>query len=561
MKKEGKLLGLLIALIMLSAVFSGCADQGTTPPSTTDKTSKFGGTLVFGSSGDAVRLDPADVTDGESIQRMDNIHEGLVMYEEGTTSIKPALATEWTISDDKKTITFKLRKGVQFHKGFGEMTADDVVFSFARQYDVNNWYHDKGEWAYWGYMFSDIESVEKIDDYTVAIHMTKPNSSMMTSLAMFTADVVSEKAAKQYGDDYFKNPVGTGPFEFVEWVKDDHITLKAFENYWGGRAYLDQVIFRVIPDPSARLMALQAGEVDGMEYPDPSQLEIIKQNPNLQLVSQAGMNVGYIALNCGEGYVDKNGNYQWDEGEEVPVPGEFEPFKNILVRQAIQYAINKDAIVKNLYKGAATAATQGMPPGLLGYNYDLVGYPYDPEKAKQLLKDAGYENGFEVTLWHMGSTSRPYFPEPTGIAEAIQSDLAKVGIKVNLFTEDWGTYLQDAEAGKAPMIMLGWSGDNGDPDNFLNVLYSDHVCTVGSAGNYGFKKNAPLQKVLNNALLTFDQDQRDTLYQLANKMIVDESTHVFIAHADQNLAFRSNVKGFVIHPTDRKFFYPVYKEK
>ena len=224
-------------------------------------------------------------------------------------------------------------------------------------------------------MFSDIEKVEKIDDYTVAIHMTKPNSSMMTSLAMFTAAVVSEKAAKQYGDDYFKNPVGTGPFEFVEWVKDDHITLKAFESYWGGRAYLDQVIFRVIPDPSARLMALQAGEVDGMEYPDPSQLEIIKQNPNLQLVSQAGMNVGYIALNCGEGYVDKNGNYQWDDGEEVAVPGEFEPFKDIRVRQAIQYAINKEAIVKNLYKGAATVAVQGMPPGLLGYNYELIGYP------------------------------------------------------------------------------------------------------------------------------------------------------------------------------------------
>jgi peptide/nickel transport system substrate-binding protein len=562
MKKQSKILGLMIAVIMLSSIFGGCADQGTTtPPSTTDATSKYGGTLVFGSSGDAARLDPADVTDGESIQRMDNIHEGLVMYEEGTTSIKPALATEWTISEDKKTITFKLRKGVKFHKNFGEMTADDVVFSFARQYDPNNWYHDKGEWAYWGYMFSDIESVEKIDDYTVAIHMSKPNSSMMTSLAMFTAAIVSEKAAKQYGDDYFKNPVGTGPFEFVEWVKDDHITLKAFPDYWGGKAYLDQLIFKVIPDPSARLMALQAGEIDGMEYPDPAQLEIIKNDPKLQLVSQAGMNIGYIALNCGEGYVDKNGNYQWDDGEEVAVPGAFEPFKDIRVRQAIAYAINKEAIVKNLYKGAASVATQGMPPGLLGYNDQLTGYPYDPEKAKQLLKDAGYENGFKVTLWHMGSTSRPYFPEPTGIAEAIQSDLAKVGIQVELFTEDWGTYLQDAEAGKAQMIMLGWSGDNGDPDNFLNVLYSDHVCTVGSAGNYGFKKNPPLQKVLNNALLTYDQTQRDTLYRLANKMIVDEGTHVFVAHADQNLAFKSNVKGFVIHPTDRKFFYPVYKEK
>jgi ABC-type transport system substrate-binding protein len=547
MKKK---LEAIAAVLVLVTLLAGCVGQ--TPPPTT--------IFIFGSSGDAVRLDPADVTDGESIQRMDNIHEGLVEYEPGTTSIQPCLATDWTISDDKKTITFNLRKSVQFHGGFGEMTADDVVFSFARQYDSNNWYHDKGEWAYWGYMFTDIESVEKLDTYKVAIHMRQPNASIMTSLAMFTVAIVSEKAAQEYGDDYFKNPVGTGPFEFVEWVKDDHITLQAFQDYWRDPPKIAQLVFKVIPDPSARLMALQAGEVHGIEYIDPKQLDIVRNDPKLQLISQAGMNVGYVALNCGEGYVDANSNGKWDAGEEVEVPGAFEPFKDVRVRQAIDYAIDKESIVRNLYQGAATVAVEGMPPSLFGYNTDITGYPYNPQKARDLLADAGYPDGFTVTMWHM-PVSRPYFPVPTEIAEAIQADLAAVGITVELFTEDWGTYLQDTEAGKHSMAMLGWTGDNGDPDNFLNVLYSQDKATVGSAGNIGFKKNPEFQDLLNRALATYDQDERAALYEQANQLLVDQCSHIFIAHSDQNLAFLATVHGYVIHPTSRKFFYPVWVEE
>lgn len=560
MKKEWKWMGLLIVAVMVASTLSGCISEKKETPAPTEAPSKYGGTLVFGSSGDAVRLDPADVTDGESIQRMDNIHEGLVQYDGGTTNIKPCLATDWTVSDDKKTITFNLRKGVKFHHDYGEMTADDVVFSFARQYDENNWYHDKGEWSYWGWMFTDIESVEKINDYKVAIHMKKPNASIMTSLAMFTVCIVSEKAAKDYGDDYFKNPVGTGPFEFVEWVKDDHITLRAFEDYWDGRAYLDKLIFKVITDPSARLMALQTGEIQGMEHVDPSQLAIIEADADLQLISQAGMNVGYVALNCGEGYVDANKNGKWDAGEEVPVPGDFEPFHDVRVRQAIAYAINKESIVRNLYKGAASVATQGQPPSLFGWNADIVGYPYNPDKAKQLLTDAGYPDGFKVTMWYM-PVSRPYFPTPTEIAEAIQSDLAAVGIEVELFTEDWGTYLQDTEAGKHQACMLGWSGDNGDPDNFLNVLYGEDKATVGSAGNVAFKRNEKFQDLLDAALLTFDQDERAAYYEEANELLTAQCSHVFIAHSNQNLAFLSTVHGYIIHPTSRKFFYPVWIEE
>jgi ABC-type transport system substrate-binding protein len=547
MKKK---LEAIAAVLVLVTLLAGCIGQA--PPTTT--------IFIFGSSGDAVRLDPADVTDGESIQRMDNIHESLLEYEPGTTNIQPCLATDWTISDDKKTLTFNLRKGVKFHHGFGEMTADDVVFSFARQYDPNNWYYDKGEWAYWGYMFTDIESVEKLDTYKVAIHMKRPNASIMTSLAMFTVAIVSEKAAQQYGEDYFKNPVGTGPFEFVEWVKDDHITLQAFQDYWRDPPKIGQLVFKVIPDPSARLMALQAGEVSGIEYIDPKQLDIVRNDPKLQLISQAGMNVGYVALNCGEGYVDANDNGKWDAGEEVEVPGAFEPFKDVRVRQAIAYAIDKESIVRNLYQGAATVAVEGMPPSLFGYNKNITGYPYNPQKARDLLAAAGYPDGFTVSLWNM-PVSRPYFPVPTEIAEAIQADLAAVGITVELFTEDWGTYLQDTEAGKHSMAMLGWTGDNGDPDNFLNVLYSQDKATVGSAGNIGFKKNPEFQDLLDRALLTYDQDERAALYEQANQLLVDQCSHIFIAHSDQNLAFLSTVHGYVIHPTSRKFFYPVWVEE
>ena len=565
----------IAAVVILAALWAGCIGQEevvetpapttaaptTTAPPTTTPPPPEPVIFVFGSSGDAVRLDPADVTDGESIQRMDNIHEGLVQYDGGTTNIIPCLATDWTVSDDKLTITFNLRRGVQFHHGYGEMTADDVVFSFARQYDDTNWYHDKGEWAYWGWMFTDIDYVEKIDDYAVAIHMLRPNSSIMTSLAMFTVCIVSEDAARDYGDDYFKNPVGTGPFEFVEWVKDDHITLRAFDDYWQPRAQIDELIFKVIPDPSARLMALQAGEVHGIEHVDPQHLSIIQADSSLQLISQAGMNVGYIALNCGEGYVDANGNGKWDDGEEADVPGVFEPFTDVRVRRAIAHAINKQAIVDNLYQGAASVATQGQPPSLFGWNPAVEGYPYDPDEARRLLADAGYEDGFTVTLWHMGATSRPYFPVPTQIAEAIQADLAAVGITVELFTEDWGTYLQDTEAGKHPMAMLGWSGDNGDPDNFLNVLYGEDKATVGTAGNIAFKRNPEFQDLLDAALLTFDQAERASLYEQANALLVEQCSHVFIAHADQNLAFLANVRGYIIHPTSRKFFYPVWLEE
>ena len=357
-----------------------------------------GGVLVFGSSGDAVRLDPGDVTDGESIQRMDNIFEGLVEYKPGTTEVEPCLATSWEFSKDGKEITFHLRKGVKFHDGT-DFNADAVVFSLARQYDTKNPFHQYGEWTYWGYMFSDIKEVQKIDDYTVKLVLKRKNASIMTSMAMFTVNIVSPTNAKKYKGDAFKHPVGTGPFKFVEWVKDDHITLEANKNYWRGRPKLDKLIFKVIPDPSARLMALETNQVQGIEYPNPADFDRIKKNTNLTLMTQPGMNIGYMAMNTGYGYVDKNQNGRRDADEPwVKTPNYYEPLTKKKVRQAINYAIDKESIVKNLYMGTAVVAKNGMPPFMLGYNDKIEDYSYDPAKAKELLKEAGYPNGFEVTL-------------------------------------------------------------------------------------------------------------------------------------------------------------------
>jgi ABC-type transport system substrate-binding protein len=545
MNKKFCILSIGICLTLIAASFSGCVEEETEEM-----------ILIFAMAGDADKLDPADVTDGESISRTDNIFESLVEYTAGGTDIQPALATSWDVSNDGLEITFDLRKNVKFHDGT-DFNADAVVFSFERQYNTDHEYHEYGEWAYWGYMFSDIDYVEKINDYEIIIHLLRPNAAIMTSLAMFTVAIVSPTNAEEWGEEAFKHPVGTGPFKFVEWVKDDHITVEANDNYWRAKPKLDKIIFRVIEDPSARLLAIQAGEIHGMEYPDPSSFDLIKSDSDLQLLTQSGMNVGYLAMNTGYGYYDENENGVQDSDEDwVETPGYFEPLTNKLVRKAINYAIDKNSIVDNLYKGTAIVAKNGMPPFMLGHNDDIVDYSYDPDMAKDLLEEAGYPNGFNTTLWVM-PVSRPYMFDPPKIAEAIQSYLADVNINVELYQIDWSTYLEETENGNHPMCLLGWTGDNGDPDNFMNVLYGPNSASIGTAGNVAFYNNSLVQEKFSAALQSYDETERAKLYEEAQVLIHEDAPFVYLAHATQNMVFLSNVKGYVLNPTERKFFYPV----
>lgn len=544
--KKAGVFAIIICGILLVVTFSGCMET----PEVKEKV------LIFACSGDVTSLDPADVTDGESTARTDSIFEGLVECKPGTSEIQPCLAKSWNISADGITITFNLEKDVKFHDGT-DFNADAVVFSFERQYNSSHPYNQYGEWPYWAWMFSDISRVEKIDDYTVKIVLSKPNAAIMTSLAMFTVAIVSPTNAATWNEDAFKHPCGTGPFKFVEWVKDDHITVEAFDDYWRGAPKLDKVIYRVITDPSARLLAIQAGEVQGIEFPDPASFDTIKADNNLQLLTKEGLTVGYLAMNCGYGYNDINNNGINDQNESwVKTPGYFEPLTNKSVRQAINYAINKTSIVKNLYKGTAIVAVNGMPPFMLGWNDAIVDYTYDPARARELLAEAGYPNGFNTTLWVM-PVSRPYMFDPAKIGEAIQSYLADVNIQVTIYQIDWTTYLDKTMAGEHPMCLLGWTGDNGDPDNFMNVLYGANACILGAAGNVAFYNNSQVQDLLTAALQTYDLNERAQLYKEAQVTIHEDAPFVYLAHANQNIVLTKNVQGFVLYPTGRYIFWPV----
>jgi peptide/nickel transport system substrate-binding protein len=513
-------------------------------------------TLVFATSGDAARLDPGDVTDNESMERMDNIFECLVEFKPGTTEIQPCLATSWDISEDGKEIIFNLRKGVKFHDGT-DFNADAVVFSFARQYDNNHPYNQYGEWVLWKFILGDIEKIEKIDDYTVKLVLHRKNAAIMTSLAMmFSVAIVSPTNAEKYKEDAFKHPCGTGPFKFVEWVKDDHITLEANEDYWRGRPELNKLVFKVISDPSARLLSLEVGEIHGMEYPNPSDFDRIRANDNLSLMTAPGMNIGYMAINTGYGYVDVNKNGVRDDDEPLEkTPGYLEPLTKKEVRQAINMAIDKQAIIDSIYMGTAVKAKNGIPPFMLGYNDEIEDYPYDPERAKELLAEAGYPDGFEVTLYVM-PVSRAYMFDPPKIGEAIQSYLGNIGIEVNFYQVDWGTYIQEVQAGNHQMCLLGITGDTGDTNDFMSYCYAPNSAAIGLASNQAFYLNEELQDLIDNALQTYDEDERADNYKKAQELIHEDAPWVYLAHSNQNLVFSKNVHDFVLYPTSRMFFYP-----
>jgi len=513
-------------------------------------------TLVFAISVDVDQLDPGNTSISQAVN---NIFEGLVKFKAGSTSIEPCLATSWEISTDGKEIIFHLRRGVKFHDGT-DFNADAVIFSFTRQYDSNHLYHQYGTWNMWGYIFYDVDRIEKIDDYTAKLILKRPNVSILTSLAVYQASIVSPVNAEKYQEDAFKYPCGTGPFKFVEWVKDDHVTLEVNEDYWQERAKLDKLIFKVIPDPSARLMALEVGEVQGVEFPNPTDFDRINHNKDLVLMSQPGMNVGYIAMNTGYGYIDENKNGVRDLDSEplVKTPGYFEPFTKKKVRQAINMAIDKQSIVDNIYMGMAIKAKNGIPPFMLGYNDNVEDYPYDPERAKELLVEAGYPDGFEVTL-HVMPVARPYMFNPHKIAEAIQSYLAVVGIRVKFYQVDWANYLQEMCSGKHQIALSGWVGDNGDPDNFMSV-YGTNSTSIGMAKNRAFYLNDAVQKLLSVALVTYDDEKRATYYKKIQEMIHEDAGWVYLAHFIQNVVFSSNIKGFILSPTSRTFFYPVWVE-
>jgi peptide/nickel transport system substrate-binding protein len=491
-----------------------------------------GGTFVFGRGADSVGLDPAVVTDGESFRVTRNIYESLLDYKRDSTEVVAGLAESWVTSPSGLEWKFALRRDVKFHDGT-PFNAEAVVFNFERWMFEQHPYH-KGVFEYWKSMFGGfpgfVKSVKAIDEFSVEFVLDKPMAPFLANLAMPMFGIASPTAIKKHGDDYFKNPVGTGPFRFREWRKDDRIVLERNPDYWGEKARLDRVIFRSIVDNSARLLELQAGSIDLMEFLNPDDIPSVRNEANLQLILRPSMNVGYLWWNV-----------------------EKEPFGKLDVRRAIAHAVNKRVIVEKLFGGIGVPAKNMLPPSLWGYNDAVVDYEYDPARARQYLAKAGLANGFKTKLWAMPNP-RPYMPQPTKIAEAIQADLKAVGIDADIVTMDWATYLAKTRDGEQDMYMLGWTGDNGDPDNFLYWFF-------GQQETRSRYFNAKAAELTGKARTLFKQEARAQLYREAQVALKEDAANVTIAHTTPPLASKKSVKGYIPHATGGEKLDTVWLEK
>lgn len=489
---------------------------------------------------------PAFGTDGATLDASGRtIFNKLTDFKEGETTVIPSLAEKWDVSADGKTYTFHLRKGVKFHttkefKPSRDFNADDVVFSFNRQLDPNHPYHKVSGGNYEYFIGMDmqniIDKVEKVDDYTVKISLKAPNAPFLANLAMdfaaiYSAEYADKMLAAKTPEKLDSNPVGTGPFQFVDYQKDSTVRYKAFEDYWAGKAKIDRLVFSITPDASVRLAKLQKGECHAMPYPNPADIAKLKADPNIEVLEKPGLNVGYLALNNTKA-----------------------PLDNQKVRQALNHAINKEAIIQSVYQGFGQVAKNPLPPTMWSYNDDVKDYEYSPEKAKALLKEAGFENGFETELWAM-PVSRPYNPNARRMAEIIQDDWKKVGVNAKIVSYEWGEYLKRLRNGEAATSMIGWTGDNGDPDNFLNTLLSCSALEAGS--NYAKFCYKPFNDLVVQAAQETDQAKRTELYKQAQVIFKEQAPWVTIAHSTTYFPVRKEVKGYVVSPFGLHNFYQV----
>jgi len=523
LKKTGILLTLIVFL---------CAGTALAAP-------KQGGTLVFGRGGDSVGLDPAYETDGNSFMICDNLYEALVAYKDESTELEPGLAESWQISADGKTYTFALRKGVKFHDGT-PFNADAVVFSIGRMMKNRNLkFFGKG-WdipaqertpEYWVSMEMDgtIDSIEATDESTVVFKLKRVEAPFLANMGMDFADIISPTAFTNNPKEFLRNPVGTGPFKFVKWIKDDRIVLEKNQDYWDTSAgpYLEKVVFRSIPENSVRFLELKTAGIDICQFPNPADVDLARKDKNLKLTSQPGMNIGYLSFNHTK-----------------------EPWKsNVHLRRAIAYAINRKAIVDNIYQGMGQVAKNPIPPTMWGYTHDVPGFPFDRELAKKELAKAGFPGGEglpEITLWSM-PVPRPYNPDGLKIGVAMSADLAKVGIKAKVVSYEWGTYLkrQREQPKDMDLFQLGWTGDNGDPDNFLAVLFDG----LASSSIRTQWHNQEYHNLILQGKQTVDQDKRADIYKKTLQLIYDEVPVISIAHSTVIWPTRNKVMDFKLHPT------------
>ncbi len=480
------------------------------------------GVLIVGQIAEPKALDPAAVTAVNDFRILMNVYDGLVRYKDGTLEVEPALATGWQISDDGTVYTFTLRDGVTFHDD-SPFNAEAVKFNFDRMLNEDHPYHDTGPFPL-AFFFSAVESVDVVDDLTVSFTLNAPYAPFLSNLAYPTGLIVSPAAVAEHGAEFGRNPSGTGPFTFAEWRSNEAVVIEANPDYWDGAPELQAVVFRPITDANTRTAEMLAGGIDLMVEVPPVALSEF-QGDAYTLHEQAGPHVWFLILNAKEG-----------------------PFANKLVRQAANYAVNKSALVNDVLEGTAEIAAGPTPPAFAwAYNEDLEPYPYDPEKAKSLLAEAGAE-GAELTFFVTEGGSGML--DPIAMGTAIQADLEAVGFDVTIETYEWNTFLGEVNPGlegKADMAEMAWMTN--DPDTLPFLALRTAAWPDQGGFNSGYYSNPQVDDLLDAARVATDQDERARLYKEMQAIVHEDAPWVFVANWKQNAVTSDRVDGFTLQPS------------
>ncbi|MGM0602930.1 MAG: ABC transporter substrate-binding protein [Bacillota bacterium] len=520
----------LISILLAAVLIFGLSAVGLA------ESDKYGGVWKDALQSNPPQMDPAQSTDTTSAEMVYQLFETLVEYDsEG--NVTPLLAESWDISEDAQTYTFHLREGVHFHaeteggtptaNGGREVTAEDWVWTFnyltspetksPRAYFIDV---IKGYEAYRNGEADHLAGVKAVDKYTLEIELKEPFAPFLGTLAYNTFVVMPKEDVNKWGEDWNFHPVGTGAFKFESWEQDSVVRMSRNDNYWmkdedGNQLpYMDALEFRIIPDYTMMWEEFQIGNIYQTYVDDPFYLDA-KENYSDTFYELPQLGTYYYGMNV-----------------------EKEPFDDKRVRQAMNYAINREMMIELVQNGRNTPAKGIIPPSMFGYNEDLEGYEYDPEKAKELLTEAGYPDGFEVTFQY--NTSQQH----KRIAEALQAQYRQVGINIKLQSLDWGSHLDSVERGEASFFRMGWVADYNDPDNFLYVLL--HSNNIGPEGNYARFSNERFDTLTQYARLETDPEERKKAYQQAEQIAVEEAPWVFIYHYTAHSLVQPYVNNYVL---------------
>lgn len=538
-----------VAMIVVGSV-SG-AGQGSHKASKTT-------TLVFAGAADPVVLDGVLVSDGESLRAVTQMFDTLVTLKPGTTTVIPSLAKSWKSTGHARTWTFHLRHGVTFQDGT-KLNAKAVCFNFNRWYNFTGPFQDPDATYYWQTVFLGFHHNApgsglqpslfrscKAKGLTVKIRLAKPFGPFLPAMTLPSFSIASPKALKKYqansakivngvftptGSYGFKHPTGSGPFMFKSWRIGDRLVLVRNPHYWGKKPKLKKLIIRPIGDATARLQALQTGEIMGYDLVSPEHIKSIKHSSKLKLLKRPPFDVGYVTIHQGKG----------------------SPMNSLKVRQAVAYGLNRKALVRIAYPPGSSVAKEFQPPQLFGWTKKVKTYSYKPAKARSLLNSSPCHVPCHIDFWYPSSVSRPYMPDPKRNFEVFQAGLTQAGFRVTPHTAPWRPdYVKRVNNGQAgDLNLIGWIGDYGDPDDWLGIFFGAY------SAQFGFH-NAKIFHILQKARQSASQSARTKLYQKANQMIMKYLPGVPYVHAPSYLGFQKRVKGYHPSPVGLESFRTVY---